>query len=110
MSSLQARLARPREHQIALKVARESTIRAGKHCGLTLRSSRRAAVRWLGAEAPRALQLQVSVWPAREGRARLSERTLDRWCTRCPELSCHPRMATTRNDKPYQACPPQHQW
>src|SRR3954453_10593884 len=45
---------------------------------LTLRSSRRAAVRWLGAEAPRATQVRVSVWPAREGRARLSERTLGR--------------------------------
>src|SRR3954453_12870521 len=45
---------------------------------LTLRSSRRAAVRWPGAEAPRASQIQVSVWPAREGRARLSDRTLGR--------------------------------
>src|SRR5438128_9649497 len=44
--------------------------------GLTLRSSRRAAVRWPGAEAPRATQVQVSVRPARGGRARLSERTM----------------------------------
>ena len=46
--------------------------------GLTLRSSRLAAVRWSGASAPRASQLQVSVWSAREGRERLSERTLGR--------------------------------
>jgi hypothetical protein len=44
--------------------------------GLTLRSSRLAAVRWPGAAAPRASQTQASAWPAREGRERLSERTL----------------------------------
>src|SRR5438477_2607479 len=44
--------------------------------GLTLRSSRLAAVRWLGAEAPRASRVPLSVWPAGEGRERLSERTL----------------------------------
>src|ERR1041385_1625928 len=44
----------------------------------TLRSSRLAAVRRSGASAPRASQVQVSVWSAREGRERLSERTLAR--------------------------------
>src|SRR5437660_1413554 len=43
--------------------------------GPTLRSSRLAAVRWLGAEAPRASEVQVSVLSEREGRERLSERT-----------------------------------
>jgi len=42
----------------------------------TLRSSRLAAVRWPGASAPRASRVHVSVWPAREGRDRLSE---ERW-------------------------------
>src|SRR5947209_19705621 len=44
----------------------------------TLRSSRLAAVCWSCASAPRASYVQVSVRPAREGRVRLSERTLGR--------------------------------
>src|SRR5436305_1200067 len=43
---------------------------------LTLCRSGRAAVLWPGAEAPRATPVQVSVWPAREGRSPLSKRTL----------------------------------
>src|SRR5438067_4236587 len=43
---------------------------------LTLHSSRPRAGRWLGASAPRASEIRVSVWPAREGTWRLSERTL----------------------------------
>jgi len=46
--------------------------------GITLRSSRLAAVRWPGASAPRASQVHVSVRSARGGRERLSERTLGR--------------------------------
>ena len=46
--------------------------------GTTLHSSRPRAVRWLGASAPRASWIRVSVWPAREGTWRLSERTLCR--------------------------------
>ena len=41
----------------------------------TLRSSRPRAVRWPGASAPRASWIPVSVWSAREGTRRLSERT-----------------------------------
>ena len=46
------------------------------NCRPTSRCSRRAAVRWPWAEAPRASWVHVSGWSAGEGRERLSERTL----------------------------------
>src|SRR5205085_11792243 len=56
--------------------SRHASANARKNGRLTLHSSRPRAVRWLGASAPRASQIQVSVRSAREGTWRLSERTL----------------------------------
>src|SRR5204863_4923976 len=78
------RIARAKRIQLTPSADTRSNVQAiqseaASKRGLTLRSSRLAAVRWPGASAPRASLVQVSVWPAREGRERLSERTLGRY-------------------------------